>query len=350
MVLFFKRIMAFTFMYSIGIFYGCMVFCRLIWSIIREGTVVVKSVPIEQAPTCLEDKNLGIHNYVTTKSKITFHYVANGDVGQPLMLFLHGFPEFWYSWRYQLKEFCKDYRAVAVDLRGYGFSDKPEKTSLYKINYLAEDVKEIVEALGYTSCTLVGHDWGGLISWSVAHRFPEIVDKLVILNCPHPKIFMNFLLSSWKQFLMCWYIFLYQLPYLPELFISLKKFRIIRAVFRGKYAGVRNTTNISDLDIEAFKFAISQPGALTAALNYYRNVVTMYIDNDWLKDGQPRVTAPTLIVWGDQDAFLLKKSLDFIPECVENSTIRFVGGASHWVQQDEPQIVNDFIREFLESS
>ncbi|CAB4026119.1 epoxide hydrolase 4-like [Paramuricea clavata] len=107
---------------------------------------------------------------------------------------------------------------------------------------------------------------------------------------------------------------------------------------------------MSDMDLEAFKFAISQPGALTAALNYYRNIVTLYLDDDWLRDGQTRITSPTLIVWGDQDPFLTKKTLDFIPNFVENSTIRFVGGASHWVQQDEPQIVNDFIREFVQAS
>lgn len=343
-----KQILMRLFCYLLGLFYGSMVLCRLLWSVFREGTGILKHKPKRVAPTCLEDENLGVHNYITTKSNLNFHYVANGDLGKPLMLCLHGFPEFWYSWRFQLREFSKTFRVVAVDLRGYGFSDKPPKTSMYNIAHLAQDAKEIVEALGYSSCILMGHDWGGIISWSVAHRFPEIVDQLIILNCPHPKTFSACLLSSWKQFLMSWYIFFYQLPYLPELFISQKGFKIMKAIFKGNFAGVKNKVNMTDEDIEAYMFAISQPGAVTCALNYFRSNITLSIDNDWLKDGQSRVTAPTLVVWGDQDRFLRKEFVNSIHDVVDNLKIRFVGGSSHWVQQDEPQIVNDFIREFLE--
>ncbi|XP_046841692.1 epoxide hydrolase 4-like [Xenia sp. Carnegie-2017] len=345
-----KKLIAYVLIYVLAILYGVLVLVRVLLKVLREGTQILKtSPPMENAPACLHDESVGIHNYITTKSSMNFHYVANGEVGQPLMLLLHGFPEFWYSWRFQLREFSNDYRVVAVDMRGYGLSYKPRSSSKYNLFYLVQDIEEIVEALGYTSCTLVGHDFGGMIACAVAHRSPKMVEKLVILNAPHPKIFTDFLFSDWRQFLMSWYIFFFQLPYFPELYLSMGDYRNIEDAYLGTYYGFGNKANVNDMDFAAFKFAISQPGALTAAINYYRNFFSLCLNDGWLQ-GQKLITSPTLIVWGDRDLSLRKNCLESIPSFVETSTIRFVGGASHWVQQDEPQIVNDFIREFLQSN
>ena len=156
------------------------------------------------------------HNYLETNG-IRLHYVSEGE--GPLMLFLHGFPECWYSWRHQLGEFGQDYKAVAVDLRGYNQSDKPKEQSAYALSELIEDVRGAIRALGYDKCILVGHDWGGAIAWSFAYAYPGMLERLIVLNLPHPAKFAAGLRSP-QQLLRSWYIALFQLPKVPELLLK----------------------------------------------------------------------------------------------------------------------------------
>ncbi|XP_073259123.1 epoxide hydrolase 4-like [Porites lutea] len=173
------------FVYSLALFYGFMVCFSLLLSAIRKLEIPRRGKRREKPPECLLDPELGEHHFLRTASNIRIHYVAKGDTGKPLMLCIHGFPEFWYSWRYQLKAFSDNFRMVAVDLRGYGESDSPKGREHYKTSLLVNDIKEIIEALDYKSCTLLSHDWGGALAWSFAHMHPEFVDKLIACNIPH---------------------------------------------------------------------------------------------------------------------------------------------------------------------
>jgi pimeloyl-ACP methyl ester carboxylesterase len=169
------------------------------------------------------------------------------------MIFLHGFPEFWYSWRKQLTVFSKTHWVVAVDMRGYGDSDKPSGVSSYTTEILSKDVHDMVRALGRDNCILVAHDWGGVVAWHVAMYYPEIVQKLVILNGPHPTAFTKLLRSSIRQMLKSWYVYVFQVPYLPELFFMVDDLEILRESFEGR---------ISEEELEAYKYNWSKQGNL----------------------------------------------------------------------------------------
>ena len=152
---------------------------------------------------------------------------------RPLMLFLHGFPEFWYSWRHQLRAFADDYYVVAPDMRGYNQSDKPRGRRAYRLDVLVEDVRALIEDLGYERCVLVGHDWGGAVAWQFAYTYPEMLERLVVMNLPHPVRFYEGL-STLAQLRRSWYILFFQLPWLPEKVLSRRDFRPIAGVFASQ--------------------------------------------------------------------------------------------------------------------
>ncbi|XP_068599694.1 BTB/POZ domain-containing protein 8 [Brachionichthys hirsutus] len=208
------------------------------------------------------------------ESGLRFHYVAAGERGKPLMLFLHGFPEFWFSWRYQLREFKSEFRVVAIDMRGYGESDLLLSTDSYCFDYLVTDVKDIVEYLGYNRCCLVGHDWGGTVAWLFAIHHPEMAEKQSIDYHGHnPDELDHYALRHPSQLLKSSNFFFFQLPCFPELMLSINDFKALKALFTSRSTGIgRNGRWLTAEDLEAYLYALSQPGALTGALNYYRNV------------------------------------------------------------------------------
>ncbi len=279
------------------------------------------------------------HEYLTTNG-VKLHYVTQGE--GPLMLMLHGFPEFWYSWRHQIREFANQYKVVAVDLRGYNDSDKPEDPSAYVIDELVKDVKGIIQGLGYDSCVLVGHDWGGAIAWTFADLHPEMVEKLIILNLPHPAKFAAGLRTP-QQLLRSWYIFLFQLPWLPELLLQSSDYLPIEAAFRQMAV---NKNAFTQADLEAYKDAAAKRGALTAMLNYYRNFLSSNIINrNW-----SILQMPTLMIWGEQDTALGKELTYGTEEYVRDLQIKYIPQASHWVQQDQPELVNQYMHSFLDAA
>ncbi|KAJ8375288.1 hypothetical protein SKAU_G00058680 [Synaphobranchus kaupii] len=282
-------------------------------------------------------------NQCPKESGLRFHYVAAGERGKPLMLFLHGFPEFWFSWRHQLREFKSEFRVVAVDMRGYGESDVPASTDSYRLDYLLTDVKDIVEYLGYNRCFLVGHDWGGIIAWLFAIHYPEMVTKLIVLNCPHPSVFTDYSLRSPSQLLKSSHIFFYQLPRLPELMLSINDFKALKCLFTSRSTGIgRKGCWLTSEDMEAYLYAFSQPGALTGALNYYRNIFS------FLPLRQQDVKSPVLLLWGERDAFLEQDMAETCRLYIKNHfRLNIISGASHWLQQDQPDIVNTLIWTFL---
>lgn len=278
------------------------------------------------------------HDYIIS-NEVKLHYVTQGEGS--LMIMLHGFPEFWYSWRHQIPEFAKDFKVVALDLRGYNDSDKPSDRSAYVMDEFIKDVEGVIKGLGYEKCVLVGHDWGGAIAWNFAYAHPEMVERLIVMNLPHPAKFASAIANP-QQLLRSSYMFFFQLPWLPEFFLESSDYRAIETAFTGMAV---DKNAFSQADIDAYKQAAAKPGALTAALNYYRNIFQQkLLHRDWSV-----LEIPTLMIWGENDT-ALGKELSYGTEAyVKNFRIKYIPNCSHWVQQERPHLVNQYMREFLAS-
>ncbi|MGQ4647002.1 alpha/beta fold hydrolase [Lyngbya aestuarii] len=274
------------------------------------------------------------HEYIESNG-VKLHYVTQGE--GPLMLMLHGFPEFWYSWRHQIPEFAQDYKVVALDLRGYNESDKPPEPSAYVMSEFIKDIEGVIQGLGYDRCVLVAHDWGGLIAWSFANAHPAMVERLIVMNIPHPAKFFEGVRTP-EQLMRSWYIFFFQLPMLPEMWLQASDYEIIGKMFTEMAC---DKSAFTPADIEAYKNAAAKRGALTAMVNYYRNA---------FKGGQTNwrvLEVPTLMIWGEEDTALGKELTYGTSEYVKNLQIRYIPNCSHWVQQEKPELVNQYMREFL---
>ncbi|KAJ1349112.1 hypothetical protein KIN20_004563 [Parelaphostrongylus tenuis] len=289
-------------------------------------------------PKCLEGWD---EHYIQLKS-IRLHYVQTGSNDKPLLLMIHGFPEFWYSWRFQLKHFSDRYRCVAVDQRGYNLSEKPKDVEAYAIHFLVNDIKELVEQLGYQKFFLMGHDWGAVVAWRFALTYPELVQKLIILNVPHPSVLPMLMTTSAEQRRKSWYVFMFQTPVVPELLIKSRDFHMFDVMMRGKKAGIRHSENFTDEDLEAWKHVFSQPDALSGPVNYYRNIARART-----VQGDPICKPPTIIIWGEDDEFLTREAATASLQFCQNVQLKFIEGASHWVMQDVPSRVNQLVDEFL---
>ena len=203
-----------------------------------------------------------------------------------------------------------------------------------------EDIRGVIKGLGYESCILVGHDWGGAIAWSFAYAYPELVSRLIVMNLPHPAKFAAGLKTP-QQMLKSWYIAFFQIPFLPEFLIQLDDYRLIGEAFRGMAI---DQSAFTDADIEQYKNAFAKWGALTGAINYYRNLPTYLSQRKvW---GMLKI--PTLMIWGEEDRFLGKELTYGTEEYVQDLRIRYIPNCSHWVQQEQPQLVNQMMREFLD--
>ncbi len=273
--------------------------------------------------------------YVTANG-VRFHTLQAGADDAPLVLLLHGFPEYAYSWRFQLAGLADRYHVVAPDLRGYNLSDKP--ASGYDVATLAADVRELVYALGARQATVVGHDWGGGVAWATAIREPEVVKRLVIINAPHPAAMLRELRNP-RQMLRSSYMGFFQIPGLAERVIRRNDYAVIRRMFRNADSA---HAWLSDDDIDRYVAAIARPGALSAALEYYRQ-----LPHDRLALSPMRVvTAPTLVLWGELDPFLGPHLLDGLDAWAPDLTIQRFPTAGHWLNQQEPERVNAAIAAF----
>ena len=275
------------------------------------------------------------HDYIVSNG-VRLHYVTQGEGS--LMLMLHGFPEFWYSWRHQIPEFAKDYKVVAVDLRGYNDSDKPPEQSAYVMSELMKDVEGVIKGLGYERCVLVAHDWGGVIAWNFAYAHPQMVERLIVLNIPHPAKFAEGLRNP-QQLMRSWYVFFFQIPILPELWLQAFDYEALGNAFVDMAI---DKSTFTPADIEAYKNAAAKRGALTAMINYYRNIFTSARPQDW-----SLLDVPTLMIWGEEDTALGKELTYGTQEFVRDFQIRYIPNCSHWVQQEKPELVNQYMREFL---
>lgn len=285
------------------------------------------------------------------EAQITHHYADLGDVrlhyveagSGPLVVLLHGFPEFWYSWRYQIPALAAaGFRAVAPDMRGYNRSDKPRGVRAYNGAALTGDVAKLIRACGAERAVVVGHDWGAAVAWQFAIAYPALLERLVIMNAPHPARFLR-ALRTWRQARKSWYMFFFQLPWLPEIGLRAGRFATIRQMFRNDPL---RPGAFSAEDIDRYVEAMAQPGALTAAINYYR---AMFRQARRARSGFPRIEAPVLVIWGERDRYLGTELAEPDRRLVPNVRVARLADASHWVQVDQPERVNaellDFLRE-----
>ena len=287
-------------------------------------------------------KNTAYEEGFAEVNGIRLHYVAQGS--GKLAILLHGFPEYWYSWRHQIPYLARSFRTVAPDLRGYNTSDKPVGVKSYKIEELIKDVIGLIKYFGAEKAVIISHDWGGVIAWDLAAYYPEVVEKLVVMNAPHPKAFLREIVKNPRQMLSSWYIFLLQIPGLAEWYIRRSDYRQIERVFTG-WAHRKET--FSKDDIRKFKDAIGRPGSLTAAINYYR---ALFRDASGLKRVRnfPKIKVPTLLIWAENDRALTKNlTYNLEPYFEAPLEIRYIPDCSHWVQQEQPDVVNKYLGEFL---
>lgn len=269
---------------------------------------------------------------------ITMHYEEMGDpAGSPVIL-LHGFPEFWYSWRHQMPALAAaGYRVIAPDQRGYNHTSK---TGPFGVTTLVADIRALQEALNIERSDIVGHDWGAIVAWAFPAYYPQHTRKLVILNGPHPEAYKDTCRRHPVQILKSWYMGMFQIPWLPE------------ALFRmGHYAALRKTfaglpkQYMSEMDIERYIDAARQPGALTAMINWYRALPAQLRNKAALPDNTIRV--PTCVLWGERDAFLSKACNETLPTYVPDLEIHYLPESSHWIQLDSPDTVNRLLLAFL---
>ena len=272
--------------------------------------------------------------------------VATAGTG-PLLLMLHGFPECWYSWRHQLRGLAPSFCCIAPDMRGYGESDAPVGVENYTIESLAGDVLGLIHRMGHEHAIVVGHDWGGAVAWATALIHPEAVQRLVVLNCPHPRQLQRHLRSNPRQLARSWYIFFFQIPWLPELILGAADCWLLMRTMRD--SALRKDT-FSDADLEQFRQALRRPYALTAALNYYRALLRRDLlgrapADHWLSR---KIAAPTLLIWGEHD-IALRKELTYAMDDLftDRFEIKYVPDSGHWVQQEKPELVNRLILDFL---
>jgi epoxide hydrolase 4 len=273
---------------------------------------------------------------------VRLHYVEAGE--GPLVLLLHGFPQFWYQWRHQISALVEaGFRVVAPDMRGYNLSDKPHGVQAYRVELLARDVERLIRTCGEGTATVVGHDWGAIAAWIAAMRLPGRFERLAILNVPHPARSLDGLLSP-MQLLRSSYMFFFQIPRLPEEVIRAGDFALLRSVFRSDPVQPEAFTAE---DIERYVGAIARPGVLTASLNYYRALLRNPRETRALLQ---RVEAPVLVIWGEKDRFLSRRLAEpprlWVPNLIR---VKRLPDASHWVAEDCPLEVNTLLLDFLRS-
>jgi len=267
---------------------------------------------------------------------LRMHYAVAGPEQGPPIILLHGFPEFWYSWRFQIPVLAQaGYRVYAPDQRGYNLTDKQGP---YDVATLTRDVANFQDVMGIATCPIVGHDWGAVVAWSFAARYPKRVEKLLILNGPHPNAYLDACKHHFRQIRKSWYIYFFQLPWLPERLLRRKDFAALDRVF----AALRMNSD----DIARYKSALAQPGALTAMIGWYRFMVRGMFRNRF-KSPVARIGVPTCVIWGERDLALDSTCNDTLCRYVPNLVIHRLPDANHWVQMHRPDAVNALLLAYL---
>jgi len=271
--------------------------------------------------------------YIDTHG-IKLHTIVIGS-GEPIIL-LHGFPEFWYCWKSVIPELKENFKLIIPDMRGYNLSDKPNDVKKYKMEFLIGDIKGLIEELNLKRVYLAGHDWGGVVAWAFAEKYPNLLKKLIILNAPHPKIFQKRLRTDKKQQEASSYIFEFLKPQAEKKLYEDDYRRLKKAVFED----MCSKTNFTEFDKEKYIEAWSQPGAILGGVNYYRA-------NTNFDELTGIIEVPTLIIWGMKDVALLPQQLEGLSDYVKNLKIVRSENSSHWITHDDPDLIISSIKEFI---
>lgn len=278
---------------------------------------------------------------VRSVNGIRLHTVAAGDERDPLVVLLHGFPEFWYGWRHQLEALVDaGYRVLVPDQRGYNLSEKPDGVGSYRTKECSRDIAELIATEGRASAYVVGHDWGGLVGWDLALRHPTTVDRLAVVNAPHPIVYRQHLVADLEQLRRSWYAAFFQLPWLPEFACRIDDYRFLERALRETAAPGAFT----DAELAHYRRAWEQDGALTGMLDWYRAAARTPS-----LPPQERVDVPTLLVWGERDVALTASlAVDSDQRC-ERSRLERFPETSHWVQHERPERLTELLLEAFEA-
>ncbi|PNH04358.1 Epoxide hydrolase 4 [Tetrabaena socialis] len=294
-----------------------------------------------------------VHEELDVGGGVRLHAASFGrQPGKPLLLCLHGFPECWYSWRRQLVAFREQYEVVALDMRGFGWSSKPQGISSYTLEKLTADVAGAVHALGRRSCTLLAHDWGGAVAWAAAGRYPGLVDRLMVLAGPHWLLYKANLTA--EQMVRSSYFLMFQMPIFAELLLTHTDGALMDAIWRsgGPSSPIRRGA-ASAADVEVYKAAMLQPGAPTATLNYYRALLMadaglLPFDKEVERGLRRRLDdLPVLVVWGAEDHALCLSNMRNVQEVAPESEVHVLQHCSHWIQADQPEELQRILDDWL---
>ena len=279
------------------------------------------------------------HSTIETNG-IRLHIVQAGPKSGVPVVLLHGFPEFHYGWRKQIPALVEaGCRVIVPDQRGYNLSDKPKGVNNYSVDILVEDIIGLIDALGYEKVNLVGHDWGGIVAWALAIKYPERLHKLSIMNVPHPAVMKRFLQRDLEQMRRSWYAAFFQLPWIPEFILSTNRWqRFAHSLQNTSKAG-----SFTDEDLIKYKEAWSQPDAMTSMLNWYRSAVR----SSRSSSGDVRIKIPTLMFWGMKDFALTHRMARPSMDYVDEGNLILVPEATHWVQHDAADEVNHYLIDFI---
>ena len=272
--------------------------------------------------------------YIEGYNGVKLHTVIIGN-GEPIIL-LHGFPDFWYGWKYVILGLQDDFQLIIPDTRGINLSDKPEGAKNYQIDILVDDIKELANKLNIKKFTLVGHDWGGAISWAFGYKYPELLNKLVIINAPHPKIFRKKIEKNPKQRRSSGYIFQLLKPGGEQSLLKNEMMGLKAAVF----GTARKKNAFTEEDKQKYIDSWSQPNSILCGVNYYRA-------NRTIEQSAENIEVPTLVIHGMKDNFVRPIVLEGLPEFVKNLQIVKAEKSSHWVMHDEPDLVASSIKDFV---
>jgi pimeloyl-ACP methyl ester carboxylesterase len=273
---------------------------------------------------------------------VALHVVLAGSASGKPLVFLHGFPEFWFAWRHQIDHFVSSgYRVIIPDQRGYNLSEKPPGIASYSVDVLAKDVVGVLDAVTDSKAFIVGHDWGAIVAWYLTARYPERISRTAMLSVPHPRIFIKNLINP-TQLRRSWYVLFFQLPWLPERMLRGRDSALLVRALRDTLP----RGAFSDADLEHYKVSWTRKGALTAMLNWYR--AALWSPSKFAVDPEAsRVKVPALLIWGKNDQFAVESMARESLQHCDDGHLEMFESATHWVQHEEPARVNTLLYQFF---
>jgi pimeloyl-ACP methyl ester carboxylesterase len=331
-----------NFLIPFGLAAGATAFVTAWWS--RQGRVnrsALASNTEELTWQALRQLNVAAEERFIAVNGLNLHTIVAGPLDGPLVILLHGFPECWYTWRKQIKPLVEaGYRVVVPDQRGYNLSDKPHGIHNYRLEALSADVVELIRSFEREKAIVVGHDWGGVVAWYLAMHHPQVVEKLIVMNAPHPAAYLREIRDNPAQQRKSWYIGFFQIPIVPEELFGHDPIESARFFFRRSAI---NQDAFSSFDIHVMATALAQPEALTSALNWYRASVR----NPAAYQDVRYTAVPTLLIWAEDDIALGRSLTYGLDQWLSNLQIHTIPHCGHWVQNEAPDEVNARLLAFL---